>query len=556
MSPGKRQRVGAAEAMDNDQYASKEGYANNPEAEHYNQESYYRYFNRPGARDFYSESFDSESAGFDRTKYPPTAPPPPVTKAPSYPPASPSRWGGGPPESSANSYPGAHSRSQENGGDYPSGPNAYRGPPHRYPYEYHDGYYPEHHRSRYHEMPGSVHHRPPPPGYYYHDAPPPHDEVHPLLRDYDPERDRRQAPPPPRVEDKNGYDKQLSPDRSTKDEESVSTTPSLKSRNSKVTSPTKRKPSTAAKAAIAAGMTQPQAANEIDFDIHSPPLEPVTPPSKEAVCNLTSNVNNDDVLCGRGGGTNTQIGNRKFRALVQEFQPTYLLCRRKEKPLIARTIVLIIRNRGGRFLKKDEVDGMLYEVGDEKAEAKTSQALREGLDVRASKSTTLMGRKHKRAAEKKKQKQAADSTSTYSGPKSTPQTDDLTIAESPMRSQRDPPPQHEYSSMYPPPPYYYGYGGQYPPYHYGYDPNPAYNSPSRKRQRTPHGDSMHYNYPPGPYSHKGYHPPYPYPPEYQNYPPPTMSHNESGEENAMWETDFNPPRGLTKKEDTRVKGEQ
>merc|ERR1712066_1125891 len=100
----------------------------------------------------------------------------------------------------------------------------------------------------------------------------------------------------------------------------------------------------------------------------------IFPPSEEAVCPIASGLNSHDVLLGRGGGTNTQIGNRRFRSLVQEFQPTYLLCRRKEKPLIARTIVLIIRGRGGRFLKKDDSNGALFEVGDEKAEAKTSQA--------------------------------------------------------------------------------------------------------------------------------------------------------------------------------------
>lgn len=55
--------------------------------------------------------------------------------------------------------------------------------------------------------------------------------------------------------------------------------------------------------------------------------------------------------------------------------------------------MLIVRHRGGRFLRRDEKSGSLYEVGDEKAEAKTSQALREGLDVRATKTAanTLMG---------------------------------------------------------------------------------------------------------------------------------------------------------------------
>ena len=133
-------------------------------------------------------------------------------------------------------------------------------------------------------------------------------------------------------------------------------------------------------------MLLPKAAEEVDFDVTDPPTEPVTPPSEEPVCDSLADVNSYDVLCGRGGGTNSQIGNRRFRKLVQEFQPTYLLARRKEKPLLARTIVLIIRKRGGRFLKKDEDTGELYEVGDAKAEAKTSQALREGLDVRATKS--------------------------------------------------------------------------------------------------------------------------------------------------------------------------
>ncbi|GKY95903.1 hypothetical protein MPSEU_000550900 [Mayamaea pseudoterrestris] len=141
----------------------------------------------------------------------------------------------------------------------------------------------------------------------------------------------------------------------------------------------------------------PKAAQEIDFDVASPPMQPIEPEGVEPLCCSLSDVNGYDVLCGRGGGTNSQIGNRRFRKLVQDFQPIYLLARRKEKPLLARTIVLIIRKRGGRFLKKDDETGEMFEVGDVKAEAKTSQALREGLDVRATKSAagSLMDKKKK-----------------------------------------------------------------------------------------------------------------------------------------------------------------
>mmetsp|Transcript_14586 Transcript_14586/g.33938 ORF Transcript_14586/g.33938 Transcript_14586/m.33938 type:complete len:878 (-) Transcript_14586:291-2924(-) len=167
------------------------------------------------------------------------------------------------------------------------------------------------------------------------------------------------------------------------------------------------------------GILLPKAASEVDFDISDPPLEPSTPASKTPVCESPADVNSYDVLCGRGGGTNSQVGNRRFRKLVQEFQPIYLLARRKEKPLLARTIVLVIRKRGGRFLKKDEETGELYEVGDAKAEAKTSQALREGLDVRATKSaaSSLMDKKKKKskakqdvskATETKKEQPAGD----------------------------------------------------------------------------------------------------------------------------------------------------
>lgn len=134
-------------------------------------------------------------------------------------------------------------------------------------------------------------------------------------------------------------------------------------------------------------MMLPKAAEEVDFDVTDPPMEPKTPESLVPVCDSIADVNTYDVLCGRGGGTNSQIGNRRFRQLVQEFQPIYLVAKRKEKPLLARTIVIIIRKRGGRFLKKNDDTGELWEVGDEKAEAKTSQALREGLDVRATKAS-------------------------------------------------------------------------------------------------------------------------------------------------------------------------
>lgn len=108
---------------------------------------------------------------------------------------------------------------------------------------------------------------------------------------------------------------------------------------------------------------------------------------------LENVVRNEDVLCGRGGATNNHVGNRCFRQLVACNQSHYLLAKKRDKKLIARSIVDNIRKRGGRFLKREVKSGSDHwvDVGDKKASEKTSQALREGLDVRASKKSLDQG---------------------------------------------------------------------------------------------------------------------------------------------------------------------
>lgn len=72
----------------------------------------------------------------------------------------------------------------------------------------------------------------------------------------------------------------------------------------------------------------------------------------------------------------------RYRILVQAHQNEYLRAAKIEKKEVARSIVSIIRSKGGGFLKKCN-DGRVgwTDIGDTKAREKTSQALREGLDV-------------------------------------------------------------------------------------------------------------------------------------------------------------------------------
>lgn len=90
----------------------------------------------------------------------------------------------------------------------------------------------------------------------------------------------------------------------------------------------------------------------------------------------------NDVLCGRGGSINSHKGNEQFRDLVEKRKRVYLTARfKREKRLIASSIVSEIRamDPPGRFLarKGNKDSGYWYDIGDEKARDKTSQALRE-----------------------------------------------------------------------------------------------------------------------------------------------------------------------------------
>jgi len=93
-------------------------------------------------------------------------------------------------------------------------------------------------------------------------------------------------------------------------------------------------------------------------------------------------INDNDVLCGRGGITNFHVGNVRFRNLVKSYRPLYLAAPKMKKAGLAREIVDIIRSSypPGRFLQMSTFDhgGCWVDIGNDKAREKTSQALREG----------------------------------------------------------------------------------------------------------------------------------------------------------------------------------
>jgi hypothetical protein len=92
----------------------------------------------------------------------------------------------------------------------------------------------------------------------------------------------------------------------------------------------------------------------------------------------------NDVLYGRGGGTNHHPGNKRYRKHVEEKKVEYVNSKRLEKPLVALNIIRNWRREQvppGRFLKINDKTGLWDDVGDKKAREKTSQALREKAPV-------------------------------------------------------------------------------------------------------------------------------------------------------------------------------
>jgi hypothetical protein len=72
------------------------------------------------------------------------------------------------------------------------------------------------------------------------------------------------------------------------------------------------------------------------------------------VAHDNADVTNTDVLCGRGCVTNCHTGNRRFRDLVKDHQPSYPSAPQMESAKIARIVVHIIRASSppGRLLQQ------------------------------------------------------------------------------------------------------------------------------------------------------------------------------------------------------------
>ena len=133
----------------------------------------------------------------------------------------------------------------------------------------------------------------------------------------------------------------------------------------------------------------------------------------ESVCNVTNvtELGPHDVLFGRGGRTNHHQGNINFRKLLAQYKMKYIDASKTNKPDVSREVVKIWRNLEppGRFLavsnkhnarkicqdkktgKMDQGEEVWHDVGNKKAQEKTSQCLRERTaQIRAAEGITAL----------------------------------------------------------------------------------------------------------------------------------------------------------------------
>ena len=112
-------------------------------------------------------------------------------------------------------------------------------------------------------------------------------------------------------------------------------------------------------------------------------VQPIVEPQQQLTDIQVPGVN--DVMCGRGGGTNNHIGNIRFRQLVNGHKLRYLAATKSEKPMVSKEVVTIWRGLQppGRFLQQSKKDsnqpggGTWSDIGVKKAREKASQCLRE-----------------------------------------------------------------------------------------------------------------------------------------------------------------------------------
>ena len=96
---------------------------------------------------------------------------------------------------------------------------------------------------------------------------------------------------------------------------------------------------------------------------------------------VTIELNENDILLGRGGNNNKHVGNIQLRSLAHTHRVAYGQASKKAKSAIARELVNYIKSLTpiGRFLRKNPATDNWEHADEAIAKEKVSQALRDAV---------------------------------------------------------------------------------------------------------------------------------------------------------------------------------
>lgn len=107
-------------------------------------------------------------------------------------------------------------------------------------------------------------------------------------------------------------------------------------------------------------------------------VSPVFELEREPTPNRPCQPKENDILLGRGGRSANHPGNKRYLATKDAMQPRYMSAPKSAKKRISQQLVSIVNDEWkGRFLKLDTATEQWYEIDNETARKKCSQALRE-----------------------------------------------------------------------------------------------------------------------------------------------------------------------------------
>lgn len=94
-----------------------------------------------------------------------------------------------------------------------------------------------------------------------------------------------------------------------------------------------------------------------------------------------------DICCGRGKGNWSHRGNHFFKQIIKQNAQRYSEARsRNDKTIVINRVIELMKQRGARFLKRDEASGEWLDIGEEQAREKTGHAMRDHLSKVAKRS--------------------------------------------------------------------------------------------------------------------------------------------------------------------------